>query len=334
MGLRPAEGFAVFFVDDFFEAASRGVDLGADGPDLIISVPTEHEPSTTSADSFTAQVRDHSRTLPVAIVGFGGGITMDTAKAVSNLLTNGGTADRYQGWDLLPMPGVHKIGVPTISGTGAESSRTCVLSNARTGAKLGMNSKFSLFNSIVLDPTFSESVPRDQYFYTGMDTYMHCIESLGGRFRNVFADALSRESLRLVRSVFNSDDMMSFESRMDLMTASCLGGMAIAGSYVGLIHPMSAALSIVLGTHHGVANCIAMRAMKDYYPTEYEEFWAMADRQGVEIPTVNGASLTQSELDGLVASTLVHERPLSNALGLDFGRRLGSGRLMELFALL
>jgi 3-deoxy-alpha-D-manno-octulosonate 8-oxidase len=268
------------------------------------------------------------------VVGFGGGITMDSAKAVSNLLTNRGQAEDYQGWDLLSRAGVHKIGVPTISGTGAETSRTCVLTNAQTHVKLGMNSKFSLYNAIVLDPSLSETVPRDQFFYTGMDTYMHSVESLSGRHRNPFADALSREAVRLVREVFNSDDMMSFQNRSSLMTASCIGGTAIAGSYVGLIHPMSAALSVVFGTHHGIANCMVMRAMKNFYPVEYAEFWRMADNQEVEIPLLEGVSLTQTELDRLSDATLMHERPLSNALGVDYRSHLGGGRLQELFAML
>ena len=57
---------------------------------------------------------------------------MDTGKAVSNLLRNRGRASNYQGWDLVKKPGVFKIGIPTLSGTGAESSRTCVLTNNKT----------------------------------------------------------------------------------------------------------------------------------------------------------------------------------------------------------
>jgi 3-deoxy-alpha-D-manno-octulosonate 8-oxidase len=57
----------------------------------------------------------------------------DTGKAVSNLLRNPGNAEDYQGWDLVKNPGVYKIGVPTISGTGAEASRTCVMTNPKNG---------------------------------------------------------------------------------------------------------------------------------------------------------------------------------------------------------
>lgn len=72
---------------------------------------------------FYDEINTASKTgLPVAIIGMGGGCTLDTAKAISNLLTNGGKAEDYQGWDLVKVPGIYKIGIPTISGTGAESS--------------------------------------------------------------------------------------------------------------------------------------------------------------------------------------------------------------------
>lgn len=325
---------AVFLIDDFFDADSTASELGAAQGDWVFPVPTAEEPSTSSIDVFTSRILEQDERPPGVVVGFGGGITMDSAKALSNLLTNRGQAQDYQGWDLLTRAGVHKIGVPTISGTGAETSRTCVLTNAQTHVKLGMNSRFSLYNVVILDPSLSETVPRNQFFYTGMDTYMHSIESLSGRYRNPFADALSREAVRQVREVFESDDMMSNQNRTSLMTASCIGGMAIAGSYVGLIHPMSAALSVVFGTHHGVANCMVMRAMKDFYPAEYAEFWRMAENQEVEVPMLQGASLTQTKLDRLSDATLMHERPLSNALGIDYRSHLGGGRLQDLFAML
>jgi 3-deoxy-alpha-D-manno-octulosonate 8-oxidase len=325
---------AVFLIDNFFDVEAQAVELGAKDGDFIAPVLTHNEPSTESVDTLAAQVRNFSSQQPAVVVGFGGGTVMDSAKAVSNLLTNPGKAEQYQGWDLLDHPGVAKIGIPTISGTGAEASRTCVITNPKTGAKLGMNSRHSIFDIVILDPTYSESVPRDQFFFTGMDTYMHNIESLNGRFRNSFADALARESLSLIKTVFRSSDMTSFDNRSRLMTASCLGGMAIAGTYVGLIHPMSAALSVVFGTHHGVANCIVMRAMQPFYPEEFDEFWQFADQQKIEVPTIRGHALTDHQLESLIAATLIHERPLSNALGLNYREILGGHRLRELFSML
>ena len=106
---------------------------------------------------------------------------MDSAKAVSNLLTNGGMAERYQGWDLVKIPGIFKIGIPTISGTGAEATRTCVMTNSASSLKLGMNSDFTVFDHVIMDPDLTATVPRDQYFFTGMDAYIHAQKLWQGR---------------------------------------------------------------------------------------------------------------------------------------------------------
>jgi len=322
---------SVILVDDFFPLSKvQGLVAGTKS-DVWISIPTKQEPKTDQIDALMAKLKLSLDGPPCAVVGIGGGTTMDTAKAVSNLFTNQGSAEDFQGWDLLDSPGVHKIAVPTISGTGAEASRTCVMTNTASGLKLGMNSHFTFFDEVILDSTLSESVPNDQYFYTGMDTYMHGFESLNGSHRNPLSDALSQESLQLVREVFTSADPKSAVNREKLMTASFLGGTAIAGTYVGLVHPVSAALSVVFGIHHGVGNCIAMRAMQEFYPQEYAEFWSFADSQNVTVPKLDGLTWDSETLQRLTAATLLHERPLTNALGLDFRSILTSTKIEEIF---
>ena len=244
-------------------------------------------------------------------MGVGGGSTLDIAKAVSNLLTNEGKAEEYQGWDLVLKPSIYKIAIPTISGTGAEATRTCVMTNKQTGLKLGMNSDYTVFDQVILDPDLTKTVPRDQYFWTGMDAYIHCIESLAGFYKNAIGDSFSSQVLKLCREVFFSEDMQSSENREKLMIASYLGGCAIASSYVGVVHPFSAGLSVVLGTHHCLSNCITMRGMKEFYPKEYDEFWTMVDRQQVNIPEGLCRDLTENQYDLLYDSTIIHEKPLT-----------------------
>jgi 3-deoxy-alpha-D-manno-octulosonate 8-oxidase len=261
----------------------------------------------------------------------GGGSTLDTTKAVANLLTNGGLAAAYQGWDLLSDPAIYKIGVPTISGTGAEASRTCVVKNPLTGAKLGMNSEYSVFDQLVLDPDLTTTVPRDQFFFTGMDTFCHCVESLSGRKRNTLGDAYSREAVGLTRQVFRSENMMAAEERERLMVASYLGGSAIAMSHVGLVHPFSAGLSMVLGIHHGMANCIALSALGAYYPAERDELLEMADQQSVTIPSGVCDGLGDDGYRALYNATVIHEKPLANALGDDYREELTFEHVTSVF---
>ncbi|MBI3773338.1 MAG: iron-containing alcohol dehydrogenase [Gammaproteobacteria bacterium] len=322
----------IYLIDEFFANQKEMlIRVGVNPQDRIEFVSTREEPKTDAIDQRVAALKGAGYSSPVAIVGIGGGITLDTAKAVANLFTNGGRAEQYQGWDLVKVPAVYKIGVPTISGTGAEATRTCVMTNTKSGLKLGMNSDHTVFDHIILDPDLTSTVPRDQYFYTGMDAYIHCIESMAGSYRNAVGDAYSRETVNLCRQVFLSDDMMSNDGRERLMVASYLGGCAIAASYVGLVHPFSAGLSVVLGLHHCVANCIAMRAMQEFYPEAYDEFWLMVDRQRVNIPSGVAQGLTENQYRALYESTIIHQKPLTNALGADYRSILTYDKVVSLF---
>lgn len=321
----------VYFVDHFFADGRLNARLPLKAEDPVIVVDTTDEPTTGQVDALKAAALEQGGRAPAAVVGIGGGATMDIAKAVSNLLNNPGEAADYQGWDLLPNPGVFKIGVPTLSGTGAEASRTCVMMNQVKNLKLGMNSDYTVFDRLVLDPGLTATVPRDQYFYTGMDTYIHCIESLAGRYRHAMADSFSDVSLRLSREVFLSDDMQDPEMREKLMVASFLGGSAIGNSYVGLIHPFSAGLSMVFHTHHCVGNCIVMNGMDEFYPDAAEEYRLMMDRQGVDIPRGLCRDLDEATYRRLYDATIIHEKPLANALGDDFKSILTFDKVVQIF---
>lgn len=330
--VRRCAGYVVYFVDKVFEFREPIISqLGIKTTDKVVFIPTENEPSTDQVDLILDQLRNEGYLDPSGIVGMGGGITMDIAKAISNLYNNPGKAEDYQGWDLVKNPGVYKIAVPTISGTGAEATRTCVMTNKKSGLKLGMNSDFTVYDQIIMDPTLTETVPRNQYFYTGMDAYIHCIESMAGQYRNAIGDAYSRETINLCRKVFLEDDMMSKKGREQLMVASYMGGCAISSSYVGLVHPFSAGLSVVLGLHHCVANCIVMNAMECFYEKEYAEFRKMLKFQNVSIPNGICKNLTDDQNEQLYQSTIIHQKPLTNAIGDHYKDVLTKDRVIEIF---
>lgn len=328
---KPQDGYTVYYIDEYFKDSWLLSSLPLKNDDEIFFVQTKDEPKTEFIDNFRDILVQKGKSAPKAIVAIGGGATLDTGKAVANLLTNGGNSEHYQGWDLVKNPGIYKIGIPTLSGTGAEASRTCVMTNTKSGLKLGMNSDYTIYDQLILDPDLTRTVPREQYFYTGMDTYIHCIESLGGRYRNAIGDAFSHQAIALCREVFLSDDMMSDENREKLMVASYLGGCAIANSFVGVVHPFSAGLSVVLGTHHCIGNCITMNAMQEFYPKEHEEFFQMAKKQGIDIPKGIASNLDEDTYKKLYNSTVIHEKPLSNALGDDFKETLTYEKVKEIF---
>ena len=196
---RKGDAPMIFLVDHFFEGKPLVQRIPLNGKDKIVFADVTHEPKTKQVDALAASLREEFGTVS-GIVGIGGGSTMDLAKAVSLMMTNPGSSADYQGWDLVKNAGVYKVGIPTLSGTGAEVSRTTVLTGPVR--KLGMNSDFTPFNQIVLDPDLAKDAPVNQRFYTGMDCYIHCIESLEGTYLNEFSKSYGEKALDLCRKVF------------------------------------------------------------------------------------------------------------------------------------
>lgn len=326
-----AGGPALFYVDGFFQDKPLLAKLPVRKGDQVVTTDASSEPTVEYVDALADGAKAMlSGQTPCCVVGIGGGSVLDAAKAVANLLTNPGKAEDYQGWDLVKNPAVYKIGVPTLSGTGAECSRTCVLTNAKKKLKLGMNSDFTMYDQLLLDPSLCRTVPRNQFFFTGMDTFMHCFESLRGSYRNIIVDNLSKTANDMCLKLFlESGDMMSEENLESMMVASYLGGMAAGNT--GVVHPISAGLSIVLHMPHGMANCYALSVLQDFYPEEFEQFTEMLRRNNIDLPKGICRNLSDADYDALYQGSIVHEKPLTNALGPDFREILSKDRLISMF---
>lgn len=321
----------IFLVDHFF-ANENGNWLTSRIPvknnDRIIYADVTLEPKTSYVDKLAADLKAEFGSVS-GIIGIGGGSTMDLAKAVSLMMNNEGSSADYQGWDLVKKPGVYKVGVPTLSGTGAEVSRTCVLTGPTK--KLGMNSDFTPFDQIVLDPTLTSNAPVNQRFYTGMDCYIHCIESLEGTYLNEFSKSYGEKALELCRKVFVQKNEWDDECDDQLMMASYAGGMSIAYSQVGVAHAVSYGLSYLLGTKHGIGNCIVMNHLEDYYPAAVKEFRFMVDKNQIEIPVGLCANLSEEQFDTMINVSIGMKPLWENALGKDWDKIITRSKLRALF---
>jgi len=318
----------IFLVDHFFEGKTLPDKIPLQGKDKVIFADVTSEPKTTYVDKIAGELKEEFGKVS-GVAGIGGGSAMDLAKAVSLMMTNPGSSADYQGWDLVKFPGVYKAGIPTLSGTGAEVSRTTVLTGPTR--KLGMNSDFTPFNQIVLDPELAVNVPANQRFYTGMDCYIHCIESLQGTYLNEFSKSYGEKALELCREVFLEKDTWNNESDDKLMMASYFGGMSIAYSQVGVAHAVSYGLAFLLGTKHGVGNCIVMNHLEEYYPEGTAEFKKMAEKSKVEIPQGICKGLTDEQFDTMINVSLGMKPLWENALGKDWEKIMTRKKLRELY---
>lgn len=320
------DDWAVFVVDDVFQGKALEARIPLHSHDLLLWVNVDDEPKTGYVDLLTLEVKKYRPSLPCAVIGIGGGSSMDLAKAISLMLTNEGSSTLYQGWDLIQNPAVYHAAVPTLSGTGAEVSRTTVLTGPEK--KLGMNSDYTVFDQVILDPELIRDVPKDQHFYTGMDCYIHCVESLQGTYLNEFSKAYGEKSMELCRQVF----LDSHPDRDDkLMMASFFGGMSIAYSQVGACHALSYGLSYVLGTHHGIGCCIAFDALDEYYPEGVKEFRTMMEKAGIKLPQGLVRNLDEARMETMITVALGLAPLWENCLGKEWQTIMTRDKARSLF---
>jgi 3-deoxy-alpha-D-manno-octulosonate 8-oxidase len=318
----------VFLLDHFFENKPLAGRIPLKNNDKLVYADTTYEPKTTQVDKLAADLKAEFGTIS-GVIGIGGGSVLDLAKAVSLMMTNPGSSADYQGWDLVKKPGVYKAGIPTLSGTGAEVSRTTVLTGPTR--KLGMNSDFTPFDQIVLDPQLIANAPVNQRFYTGMDCYIHCIESLEGTYLNEFSKSYGEKALELCQHIFLEKDEWDDESDDKLMMASYAGGMSIAYSQVGVAHAVSYGLSYLLGTKHGIGNCIVMNHLQDYYPAGHAEFLKMVDKNNIDIPKGICSGLTDEQFEAMINVSIGMKPLWENALGKDWEKIMTRDKLRALY---
>lgn len=319
----------IFLVDDIFQDRKSLIDqIPLEGNDKIIFASADDEPKTKQVDQIAQNLKEEFGAVS-GIIGIGGGSMLDLSKAVALMMTNPGSSADYQGWDLVKVPGAYHVGIPTLSGTGAEVSRTTVLTGPER--KLGMNSDYTPFDQIILDPSLCKDAPKNQRFYTGMDCYIHCVESLTGTYLNTFSESYGEKALELCEEVFLTKDQWDDDSDDKLMMASFHGGMSIAYSQVGVAHAVSYGLSFLLGTKHGIGNCIVFDQLEEFYPEGVSKFKQMVEKHDIHIPKGICANLNDNQFEQMIDVALFLEPLWENALGKNWKDTITRKKLREIY---
>lgn len=326
---RKGDAPMIFFVDEYFQDKQAFLSrIPLLGKDKIVVIDVTYEPKTVTVDKIRDELKAEFGEVS-GIIGIGGGSVMDMAKAVALMMTNPGSSADYQGWDLVKYPAVYKVGIPTISGTGAEVSRTCVLTGPTR--KLGMNSDYTPFDQIVLDPALTSTVEVNQRFYTAMDCFIHCVESLTGTYLNAFSKSYGEKAQELCEEIFLDKDVWDDDSDEKLMMASYAGGMSIAYSQVGVAHAVSYGLAYLLGTKHGIGNCIVFDKLEEFYPDGVKKFKEMVKKHNIDIPQGITKGLTDEQFDTMINVSLGMAPLWENALGKDWKEIMTRERLRKLY---
>ena len=232
-----------------------------------------------------------------------GGSTLDVAKSVSIMLTNPGKVKIIR-VDLVKNPPIHKIGIPTFPGSGSEAGRTAVLFGPEK--KFGINSDYSMFDGLILDSDLMKTLPKDQKFFTGMDCYIHCVESLTGTFINSLSKTYAEKALDLCTNSFE-------KYNADEMIVAFILEVFIVNSEVGICHALSYGLSLEFKIRHGIANCIVFKNLGEFYDEHVEKFIKMLDISNIKLPENISKNFTKDILKRMTNMTLQMDKPLTNA---------------------
>ncbi|HYV36032.1 MAG TPA: iron-containing alcohol dehydrogenase [Gemmataceae bacterium] len=222
------------------------------GLDVFLFDGVEQNPTTKHVEAGVAFARPLGIDL---IVSVGGGSSMDCAKGINFLLTNGGTMASYRGFGKAAKPMLPSIGVPTTAGTGSEAQSYALIVDEKTHQKMACGDRKAAFQIAVLDPEVTVSQPTKVTAITGIDAVSHALESFVTSKRNPLAQMFAREGWKLLEA--NLEKVLKHpgdvSARGAMQMGAFLAGTAIENSMLGACHACANPLTAHYGLTHGLA---------------------------------------------------------------------------------
>jgi alcohol dehydrogenase len=198
-----------------------------------------------------------------SIIGLGGGSSMDCAKGINFLLTNGGRMSDYRGNGNASHPMLPMIAIPTTAGTGSEAQSYALISDAETHAKMACGDPKAAFRVAILDPALTVSQPRSITATSGFDAIAHAVETFVTTKRNPISELFSREAWRLLEPNYERvlNQPNNLEARGAMQLGAFYAGAAIENSMLGATHACANPLTARYGTAHGAAIAMLLPAV-------------------------------------------------------------------------
>jgi alcohol dehydrogenase len=198
-----------------------------------------------------------------SIVALGGGSSLDAAKGINFLLTNGGSMADYRGYGKARLPLLPMIGIPTTAGTGSEAQSYAVIADAATHMKMACGDPGAAFRLVLLDPELTTTAPRHVTAMAGLDAIAHAVETAVTVKRTPLSDMYSHEAWRLLSSAF--ERVLLHPGDADARAAMTLGshfaGAAIEHSMLGAAHACANPVTARYGIAHGLALAMLLPAV-------------------------------------------------------------------------
>jgi len=260
--LRSLEARKVLVVTDpgvlragIYERIKTALAEAAVGVELFDQV--KPDPSTT----FVQSVGERARQARVdAVIGLGGGSSIDTAKMAAALAANRREVDEYLGGAAFEKPVLPILAVPTTAGTGSEATHIAILSDEAAQVKKGLVSVRLMPRFAFLDPELTLGLPPAITATTGMDALCHAIESFTSVNASQYSEVLSLRAIELlnghiVEAFRNGGNALAREK---MLLGSFLAGIAFANAGVTAVHAFAYPLGGMFHVAHGLANSLML----------------------------------------------------------------------------
>jgi alcohol dehydrogenase len=261
--------------------------MEAAGLHVTVYDEVRENPTTVDVDRGVAVAREAGIDL---IVGLGGGSSMDTAKGVNFILTNGGHMKDYWGVGKATKPMLPMIAIPTTAGTGSECQSYALISDEVTHLKMACGDPKAAAKVAILDPLLTVSQPPRVTACTGIDTLTHALETAVTKKRTPLSAIYSREAFLLCLGGLERvlRDPQDLEARGMMQLSAAFAGTAIENSMLGAAHSAANPLTARFGVVHGQAvglmlpSVIAFNARDPLAHSRYLELSLAADLGPIE----------------------------------------------------
>lgn len=265
----------------------------------------EPDPSATTVGKAHALARELQ---PEAILAVGGGSTMDVAKAVGILMTNGGRIHDYEGIDRFSTPPLPLIAIPTTAGTGSEVSGSCVITDDAQNRKMSIrHARLNPARHAILDPQALVTLPAHVAAHAGLDAFVHALESYTSRQANLVTDAINREAIRLLSHNLRAfvADRGNLDAGLKMLTGSALTGMVFGQTGLGNVHCMARFIGAALHLSHGLSNALCLPVVARFNQVAAQHKYAEVARlMGVAQAQDNDVDSAMATADAIKALCL------------------------------
>jgi alcohol dehydrogenase len=227
-----------------------------------------------------------------SIVAVGGGSSLDCAKGIGFLLTNGGEMADYRGYGNTKRPLLPMIGIPTTAGTGSEAQSYAVISDARTHIKMACGDPSAAFRVAILDPVLTMAAPPRVTAMAGIDAIAHAVETAVTTRRTPLSDMFSHQAWRLLSDAFEPVILhpADIEARSMMLIGAHYAGWAIEQSMLGAAHACANPLTARIGLTHGLALAVLLpHVIRWNAAVATDGYAALAGSSGRRARDVDGA---------------------------------------------